>query len=473
MSTLISSIQTNRWLRAVFTVLVLLAFSFQLGKMAANPGNVRLLLAASLMAILLALSYHRPRIVIFTLMVYLPFMSLFRRMLIPVAGWSSMDPLLLVGPVLAVLFVTVWLYKKYVLKEEIWQDTRLFKLIRWMIVVDMLQIFNPLQGSLLAGIAGVIYWTVPLFFMILGREYLNERGMKLLCNLVLIVGIVVAMYGFKQYLIGFASFEQQWIDLTGYTALQVYSVTRPISTFSSAAEYAHYLGIATVVGWVYVLRGSPLVKILALAAVVILYVNLFIESGRGVIVTVTAALLITTIMNSRGIRGKLIVGLLSLAVLSVLFVGMQKINSDNDLILHSVNGLSDPFGENSTALGHVELMFEGFQKGFANPLGYGLGSTTIAGGKFTGAALSSEVDLTNRFLATGVVGGLLYLFSMIIIFFSSLRMARLGGSTHLILFGILIAEAGQWLTGGHYAIAPLLWLMIGYLDKTSAPNETI
>ncbi|TDG00309.1 hypothetical protein [Paenibacillus piri] len=462
----------NKYVKWFAIACCVLLLGYALGMMAIRPSNIRLLLAASLLLLLFAFSLRQPIIVLYLLMIYMPFLALFRRMLIPLAGWNSIDPLLLVQPIIVLVLFSRWLYAKYIGRQEITDDTPIFRMIRWMMLVDFLQIFNPLQGSLLTGFAGVIYYFVPVCFVIISREYFDEAWMKRMFATIFVIGIIVALYGYKQFLFGFSSFEEQWIEISGFTALKVYSVTRPIGTFSSGSEYAHYLGIAAIIGWAYVLRHrSGMVKLIGLLALGLLYSALFIESARGVIVTVTAALTVITIMSTKSTKNKVLLALLSAAVLSGLFVGMSKLNTDNDLIYHSVSGLTDPFGEHSTVDGHLSLMRDGFQIGLLNPLGHGLGSTTIAGAKFSGAALSSEVDLSNKLMATGIVGGTLYFLIIIRTLYAAFRQVKFGHISHLIILGVLIAEGGQWLTGGHYSIMGPLWLMIGYLDKTSAPLQ--
>jgi hypothetical protein len=199
-----------------------------------------------------------------------------------------------------------------------------------------------------------------------------------------------------------------------------------------------------------------------------MYINLFIESARGIIVTVTLGMLVITILNARTLWKRLLTACAAFGVLALLFAGMGKLNTDNDLIYHSVEGLTDPFGENSTAVGHIHLMGRGFLLGFSNPIGHGLGSTTIAGSKFSGQAFGSEVDLSNKFIATGIAGGLLYFLIIVSVLQHAFRKANSGDPIYLVILGVLIAGAAQWLTGGHYSVLPLIWIMIGFLDKNSA-----
>jgi hypothetical protein len=107
-----------------------------------------------------------------------------------------------------------------------------------------------------------------------------------------------------------------------------------------------------------------------------------------------------------------------------------------------------------------------------NPLGDGLGSTTKAAHKFgkpediTG---SMEVDISNVFLSTGTFGGLIYLLIVILTVKQSIQF----WSRHRLLVGLCIAGVLgvtllNWLAGGRYALTPLIWFLIGSLDRMNA-----
>jgi hypothetical protein len=379
-----------------------------------------------------------------------------------------MDTLIVLAPVVVLLLSANWLSRTYILREGIPNDTRLFQMIRWMLLFDFLQIFNPLQGSFFVGLFGVIYYMIPVLLMILSREYLDEGWIKKIFVAVFIIGLVVACYGFKQYWFGYYPFEEEWKNISGYVALQVYSTFRPISSFSSAAEYSYYLVMAIVIGWGYFLKGPSKLKMLALIAVVIIFAALFVESSRTPIVTATGALFVMTILSAKKTSHRLLLFVVAVSILVGLFIGMTKLETSNDLINHSVTGLTDPLGEGSTATGHAEMMFVGIIEGFKAPFGYGLGSTSIASSKFGGLSVDSEVDISNKFLATGIIGGVLYLIIIVKTLIIGFKMAHSGSMVHLIIIGLLVGLLFKWLSGGHYSVVPVLWIAIGYLDKSSA-----
>lgn len=464
MSIFIQKIHDIKWFKILGIILLVILMGYFLGTMALDSSNTRLLIASSLIFIFLVLSIRKPTLSLYLLLIYLPFLGFLRRVLIPIAGWNTFDPLVIVGPAVIILLISKWFYWKYVRRERITNDSRLFQLVRWMLMIDIIQIFNPLQGGMFTGFAGVMFYIVPVCYMILSREYIDEKKLKVILASVFVIGLIAALYGYKQYFYGYYSFENMWVEISGYTALKVYDVMRPISFFTSASEYACYLGVATIISWVYVLRSRGSVKVIGFIGLMLLYSALFIESARGVIVTVTVALVIISILNAKKTANKILISLLASIVVTGLFFAISKLNVENDLIYHSVVGLTDPLGEEATTAGHLELMIVGFKKGITNPLGHGLGATTIAAGKFDGAAVSSEVDLSNKFLATGILGGGLYLIIMIRILYIAFKQANIS-SVHLTILGILIAQAAQWLNGGHYSTVGLIWLLIGYLDK--------
>ena len=54
----------------------------------------------------------------------------------------------------------------------------------------------------------------------------------------------------------------------------------------------------------------------------------------------------------------------------------------------------------------------GLEEGFLNPLGHGLGSTTLAAPRLAEIAMRdvSEVDVSDMFISLGLIGGLIYLY---------------------------------------------------------------
>lgn len=434
-----------------------------------NPGNVRLLLFGGLLTLLFALSIKNTRTALYLLILYLPFLGFIRRALIPISGWRSFDPLVILPALIILILGIDWVYRAKTLKRDIWKkETLLFRLVIAMLLIDFFQIFNPLQGGLMVGFGGVLFYIVPLFWMILSREYFNDRMIRTVIATVFVIAIFSALYGLKQTYWGFYSFEDAWVDITGYAALRVGQSVRAYSFFTSAAEYAQYLAIGIIIAWVLVLRARFILKIVALAVLPLLIFALFMESARTIVVTTAFGIGIISIVNASTALKKIITLVVVAIGIGVVYSFITTLNvGDNDLLAHQVNGLANPLDEeHSTATLHMEMAVNGFAHGFRNPVGTGLGSTTLAGAKLGNGGNNAEVDLSNMFISNGIIGGFVYLLLMVTVLKTGFFMASKQKTIYMIVLGILLVSFGSWSTGGNYSSAALIWMLIGYLDKS-------
>jgi len=215
---------------------------------------------------------------------------------------------------------------------------------------------------------------------------------------------IVAVYGLYQTWDGLPSWDKLWVDQSGYAALDVGTVIRAFGTFSSAAEYASFLGIAIVVAVAFAADRKPYL----LPAVPLLAVALFYESGRAIIVTTVVAVIVVlaarTGSMARATRHARCPARGSGAGNRPL-PGRARgaANSSNALVSHQVGGLLHPLNQQqSTLQAHLGLFENGFTHGVLDPIGYGIGSTTLAGAKLgTPQGTTSEVDLSNEFHRPG------------------------------------------------------------------------
>ncbi len=453
--------------------LLFLCGGYMLGIMAAEPGKVRLLIFAALFTCLLAFNLRKPQIVLFGLLLYLPFMTFFRRLLIPVAGWSGYDPLLLLAPFTVLLLGFNWVYRTYILREPLEDDTRVFRLVRWLLLIHAIQVFNPLQGGILVGFGGIMFYIVPIFWMILGRKYFNDKRMDVLLGAIFAIGMTGALYGLKQIAYGFSDFELQWVDIAGYAALIVGTGSRAFSFFTSSAEYAQFMVISIVIAWAYLLRGAIVGKTVSLLALPLLMYALFMTGSRGPLIFTAFAITAISMMNAKRAASKIAVAVMAAAVLAALYMGITRIDpSANAVIARQVNGLSNPLDEEHSTLGlHWAMLVGGFLEGFRMPIGYGLGSTTLAGAKMGSTGQNAEVDFANIMISDGLAGGILYLVFM----FYVLRLAlsfKGAGVPALAVPGILIATVTTWSFGGNYSTCAVIWVMIGFLDMATKRHRS-
>ena len=438
--------------------------------LSASPGTMRDLTATSLVVFLLGLSVRRPAMTMYLLMLYLPALGFIRRWLIPMAGWQSFDPLVIVAPVVISIIGSYWLYQRFIRRGPRLPDTKLFYLVQLLMLVDLLEVANPQQGGLLTGIGGVMFYVVPLLWMVLSKQYFTEKRMKILLGTVAVIGLLSALYGLKQTFYGFYSFEQDWIKLSGYAALIVGKSSRAFSTFTSASEYAEYLVIALAICWAFILRGDVIVKLIALLAIGVIGYALFLESSRSPIVTGVVAIAVMSIVAVKRVSTRIVIAIFAACGIVGLYVALGHMaSSTNPLISHQVAGLTNPLSSQQDVVGKWTLMLSGLTRAITHPLGSGLGTTTIAVGKLGNAAFASnsEIDLSNMCISDGLAGGIIYLLIMIRVFVLAFAVNKEKRLVPIALLGILIAALGQWSNGEDYSTCAFVWLCIGYLDKAT------
>ena len=148
-------------------------------------------------------------------------------------------------------------------------------------------------------------------------------------------------------------------------------------------------------------------------------------------------------------------------------------SSSNALVAHQVSGLAHPLSSRQSTLPtHLAMVENGFTHGALDPIGHGIASTTLAGSRLgTAQTGSSELDLSNAFIATGTFGGIAYFALVVLALVAILRQAvERRDAVSLAVLGLGIVLLGQWENGGFYALSPLIWFAVGF---TAAAREEL
>jgi len=437
-----------------------------------RPDWYRPALAIALAANFIVLGMKWPRAAAVGMILFLPALSLLRRVLIPVSGFAQNDPLLLVGPVVA-LFI---LYRLYVVEGRRPGSDRLLKLVAALLAVAVIQVFNPLAvGGFVAAAGGLLFIGVPLLWFFIGRELGDQRTITVLLYGTIVIACVVAVYGLFQTQYGNPTpWDQEWIDVNGYGALNVGrsetgSQIRPFSTFASNQEYSIYLAISvTFLVALMFHRRLTMVVTLPLIAVA-----LFLSGGRSALVTGIITIVVLIALRTRALVTGFLVVVLGIGVAYGAAAAFgptldRAAGLGGDAVAErNVTGILNPLDPNkSTFIAHWDNYVRGFTDGFKNPAGHGTGSTSIASKLTDSANLDSEIDLSNTFLSLGVAGGLIYLASLTLFFRRAF--SRYTARRDILSFaaaGLLVVSFGQLLNGGQYAVAPLLWFFVGWATR--------
>lgn len=403
------------------------------------------------------------------IVVWLVFLGLTRRILIPFAGWNPSDPLLLVGPACAFM---LWLNGRE--KSPAKRDG-LTAFVVFFVFWVVAQVFNPLQkGTVLETATGIIFWLPPLIWFLVGRTF-SLRDHAKIVNLIVILAIPVALHGQRQVFFGLFPFEYTWLEVSdfgGAVFVGGFNV-RPFASLASPQEYGAFLSLAISLLWAQIL-GENKYRAIRIGIFALLGWALFLQGTRSIFAFLVISIAITSIMWARGVL-KIAVAALLVGVLG--FVSTLDCSSPEGggaagaLAAHQCTGLLDPTGSGSTAGLHKRLILNGFDRAWKNPLGYGVTTATIVTLRVSGKKynpLSTEADISDVFVSFGIPAGIAYLFFLMLVYVAAVRRVS---RTHTVyglgVLGVLIGAFGHIWTGGLYAVSSFIWLFIGGLTRPS------
>ncbi len=230
------------------------------------------LVALIAVPIVVSMAWSNPEAMIALLPVWLVMLGFIRRI---TAGGSNVtfsgDPLLLIAPI---ALLVLW-----IVATRSREPGRHTPLARWILIFNvlaLLQAFNPSQGSLLTGLGGLLFVTIPTLAFWVGRKYAEPGLIMRIIWTVAILSLVSACYGLYQQFVGWPSWDSNWIASKGYAALNVGNgVVRAFASFSSAQEYAVFLSVGAVAWAALLSRSTRLPLLLHLSALATILVALF------------------------------------------------------------------------------------------------------------------------------------------------------------------------------------------------------
>jgi hypothetical protein len=428
-------------------------------------GQGTLLLALILGSFFITLAIYRPVTAIYITLAYLMLMGDIRRMRDMVLPHPQQDLLLLLPPVVALI-----LGMPIVLGARL--RDKLSKAMYWLLLVMVIEVFNPLQGGISVGFTGALFSIIPVLWFWIGRRYgTPEVAQTFLIKVFLPLAVVAAVLGLCQNFFGFLPWEQAWIDANKETFVILNlggDNSRSFGYSISPAEYATLLEMAAAAAAAFFFTRSR--SLVALFPVFV--VPMFLAGGRTVVVKLVFAIALLFAMPKRGRIGGttllrlialMVGGLVLTSVLASRFTaGSPATNSSTAgaAIAHQTAGLSNPLdSQKSTAGMHSQIFLTGIIEGFRLPIGHGLGALTAGSSSGLG---SSEIDISDLFKETGLMGGILYLF---VVFYACMEVLRYPEraqrETSLPVLMIIMSGLGAWLIGAQYSTSAIWLFLIG------------
>lgn len=417
------------------------------------------------------------------MLLFEPFRGFLRRAQYLLVSYSGQDPIHLLTPVITLIALTMLLRKQ---RWQMFWATPLAGSVSLLGLIFFVEIFNPLQGGLFVGLTGALFILVPLVWFYFGQS-VNEKFMRTMFHLVVVVGILASIYGVYQLLFGYPSFEQYWIDNTDlYTSIAVGHSQRALATFSSAEEWGRYTQVGAVIALGLAVGARSIVRRVGwYGAAAALTVAILLSGQRTAVFGLFLGALTLLLLGARNLKGAALrLGLLVLPIVLVfVFVtppseDAEFSKADNErvsaLLTHTQRGTLKPAEEES-----LQVRFENWSLLVTTlipyrPLGAGIGAGSLSDYR---SNRDNDLPPVDNFIlvlaiACGIPGALIFVWILTRSTWLSMRLARssLGSevsNTNRIVAALmppLILNSVFGLTFSIYSVAPIAWLLIGWIS---------
>lgn len=418
------------------------------------------------------------------MMIFEPFRGLLRRAQYLFVDYAISEPIHLVSPIVVLLAVALVLRTHGL---NIFRKTPLAGIVSLLALIYVVQILNPLQGSLFIGLTGALFMLVPLTWFYFGQE-IQLKFMQAAMRLIVIVGLLASLYGIYQLVFGYPAFEQYWLDNTEfYSSIAVGKVQRALASFSSAEEWGRYIELGAIIAFGFGAAAKQLrhragwfLAGLSLAGV------LLITGQRTAIFGFLLGFGVLVLLGARTLRNAM--GRAVLLLLPVLILGFLAKAPDADemwskgenekvgtLMSHTTRGTLNPTGEDSMQARIETWTYMATTVLPARPLGAGLGAGTLSEMKFNQTSDMPPIDsfIIVLAIACGIPAALLFLWILARALALSLRAARRTPAgtpeAHMArivaaLLPAIILNTFFGLTFTLYSVAPIAWLLIGWIS---------
>ena len=481
--------QTERkpWLKVSYIFVALLQVMAAGAAWAASSGG-QILRAFGLTSVLLAILLPLLASLeagLMAMVIFEPFRGLLRRMQYLVVPYSNSEPIHILTPICALFAFLIVLHRH---KLATFVATPVAKATSLLVLICLAQVFNPLQGGLFVGLSGALFILVPMVWFYFG-QHTSPNFFSRVMRAIVVLAIIASAWGVYQMIIGYPAFEQYWIDNTDlYDSIAVHQVTRAIATFSNAEEWGRYveLGCLIAVG-LAASRSEGKFRPVWAGCAAVLAVMLALTGQRTSIFGLFLGLTVFFMAGARS-WGSAVARVAALAVACgcFFFVSSQFDPSQSDtksgenvstILSHTTKGTLDPANESSLDARLETWSQVLFHTIPSNPLGAGLGDSTLAG---TRGDTNERRPIDNHFFtiatSAGVPAALLFIWIFWRSFRNSMRLCREAerGSKEftdariaMTLVATLILNNFFGTSFVIYSIAPLGWLLLGWVSARS------
>lgn len=431
------------------------------------------------------------------MMLFEPMRGFLRRAQYLFLPYSSTDPIHVITPLITMMAFAMLIQRR---KFRIFNETPLARLVSLLGLIFFLEIFNPIQGGITVGLSGALFMLVPVVWFYFGQA-MKPAFMETALRLLVVLGILTSLYGIYQLVFGFPSFEQYWIDNTEfYNSISVGNVKRALATYSSAEEWGRYIELGGLIAFGFGATAYGKFRRAGwFACGAALTMMLLVTGQRTAIFGLILGVFVLLMLGAKTWRS--VVARLLLAVAPVVLVAVfVQAPTNDDMLSH---GSDDKIGAvlSHTARGTLRpAEEESLQERLKNwtylftdvipyrPLGIGIGGTSVGAWLFNADLDLPPIDsyFISTMLTCGIPAALLFmwiLFRATRISWRGLRHADARASEAgadevdiraarvwriaTTLMPVLILNSFFGNTFTLYSVAPVGWLLVGWISASS------
>ena len=428
---------------------------------------------------------------LFAMMLFEPLRGIIRRAQYLFLEYGSQDPIHVLTPIVTLLAFAVLLKRE---RLAILRATPLAGAVSALGLIYFIEIFNPLQGSLVVGLSGAMFVLIPLLWFYFGQTVKDDflrNGLRLIVGL----GLVTSLYGVCQLVFGYPSFEQYWINNTEfYNSIAVGHIERALATFSSAEEWGRYTELGAIIALGFSIGKKRLaVRTAWLIAGISLTGFVALTGQRAAVFGLIVGLVALVLLGARSLSGAMVRTAILLLPVVLLVVFMQAPAAEdmwsNDpnqtvstVLSHTQRGVLKPGKEESLQVRLDNWTYLVTDVIPYRPLGAGIGAGSLSEWRFNQGSELPPIDssILGHAIACGIPGLLLFVWILSRSTWFSMRAARratpddANANVKRIVASLMVAlvlNSMFGLTFTLYSVAPLAWLLIGWISAETLREQ--
>lgn len=230
---------------ALFFIGIVIAGNFIAFKMVHLPNQMQFAVLLGLFMFYPVLRY--PMVGLYLMFTLLPFIPLIRRLYYLAYTRPAVDPLIVIGEIiLSVMMFGLF----FILRDHLQQGTfrhRIAFLVMVYFLFMLIRVFFFNEFPLRESILKFRFYGPQVLLYFVGMLYaFEEKHIKRLWGITLIVGVAAVLYGLKQLFFGYNEAEKLWFSSIDFSSLFIKGIARPFSFFLSPASFADYAQIGAI-----------------------------------------------------------------------------------------------------------------------------------------------------------------------------------------------------------------------------------